>query len=312
MVTLAVLTCLAWIWRDVFSDLLYLQNVPLWTAETVEGLKTVTVANLLSCLAVLGGTLIAFWALPLILATEATDSTQRSVGTRYAVIALVRYTVLIGGLATAFSLLNIGWSKLQWMAAGLSVGLGFGLQETAANLFSGLTLLSERSIRVGDLVTVGDKTGIVRRIKVRATTVEDFDGREIVIPNKELVSTQVTNWTLTDAKRRLQVVLGVAYGSDTALVVRKLLEASSGVEGILADPPPQAAFEQFGESALQFRLYVWIGVAQAVRINHDLHMRIDQLFRESGIDIDFPQHDVHLFPAGPLEVRLAPGPGASA
>ena len=167
MVTLAAVTCLAWIWRDVFTGLLYLQNVPLWTAETAEGLKTVTVANLLSCVAVLAGTLIAFWALPLILATEATDSTQRSVGTRYAVIALLRYTVLIVGLAAAFSLLNIGWSKLQWMAAGLSVGLGFGLQETAANLFSGLTLLSERSIRVGDLGTVGDKTGIVRRIKVR-------------------------------------------------------------------------------------------------------------------------------------------------
>jgi len=305
LVTLAVLTCLAWIWRDVFSDLLYLQNVPLWTAETVEGLKTVTVANLLSCLAVLGGTLIAFWALPLIVATEATDSTQRSVGTRYAVVALVRYTVLIVGLAAAFSLLNIGWSKLQWMAAGLSVGLGFGLQETAANLFSGLTLLSERSIRVGDLVTVGDKTGIVRRIKVRATTVEDFDGREIVIPNKELVSTQVTNWTLTDSKRRLQVVVGVAYGSDTTLVVRRLLEAADGVEGILASPPPQAVFEQFGDSALQFRLYVWIDAARGVvQINHDLHMRIDQLFRASGIDIDFPQRDVHLFPAGPFEVRL--------
>jgi potassium efflux system protein len=304
-VTLAVIACLAWIWRDVFTDLLYLQNVPLWTAETAEGLKTVTVANLLSCLAVLAGTLIAFWALPLIVATEATDSTQRSVGTRYAVVALVRYTVLIVGLAAAFSLLNIGWSKLQWMAAGLSVGLGFGLQETAANLFSGLTLLSERSIRVGDLVTVGDKTGIVRRIKVRATTVEDFDGREIVIPNKELVATQVTNWTLTDAKRRLQIVVGVAYGSDTTLVVRRLLEAADGVAGILATPPPQAVFEQFGDSALQFRLYVWIDAARGVvQINHDLHMRIDQLFRASGIDIDFPQRDVHLFPAGPFEVRL--------
>lgn len=285
----------------------------MWTAETVEGLKTVTVANLLSCLAVLAGTLIAFWALPLVLTTEAADSTQRSVGTRYAVIALVRYTVLIVGLAAAFSLLNIGWSKLQWMAAGLSVGLGFGLQETAANLFSGLTLLSERSIRVGDLISVGDKTGIVRRIKVRATTVEDFDGREIVIPNKELVSTQVTNWTLTDARRRLQVVVGVAYGSDTLLVLRKLLEAADAVEGILSQPPPQAVFEKFGDSALQFRLYVWIEAAQgAVQINHELHMRIDQLFRESGIDIDFPQHDVHVFPAGPLEVRLSPGPGSAA
>ena len=305
MLMLAVLMCLAWIWRDVFSDLLYLQHVPLWTAETAEGLKTVTVANLLSCLAVLAGTLLAFWALPLIVVTEATDSAQRSVGTRYAVIALVRYSVLIVGLVAAFSLLNIGWSKLQWMAAGLSVGLGFGLQETAANFFSGLTLLSERSIRVGDLVTVGDKTGIVRRIKVRATTVEDFDGREIVIPNRELVSTQVTNWTLTDSNRRLQVVVGVAYGSDTTLVVRRLLEAADGVEGILATPSPQAVFEQFGDSALQFRLYVWIDAARGVvQINHDLHMRIDELFRASGIDIDFPQRDVHLFPAGPFEVRL--------
>jgi potassium efflux system protein len=157
-------------------------------------------------------------------------------------------TDLVVGLVTAFSLLNIGWSKLQWMAAGLSVGLGFGLQETAANFFSGLTLLSERSIRVGDVVTVGDKTGVVRRIKVRATTVEDFDGREIVIPNKELVTTQVTNWTLTDSKRRLQVVVGVAYGSDTALVVESLLEAARSLDGVMVDPAPQAVFEMFGDA----------------------------------------------------------------
>lgn len=309
MVLLAAVGGLYLTWRDVFTGLLYLQNVPLWSAETAEGLKTVTVANLLACLTVLAGTLIAFWALPLIVATEASDATQRNVGTRYAVLALARYTVLIVGLVASFSLLNIGWSKLQWMAAGLSVGLGFGLQETAANLFSGLTLLSERSIRVGDIVTVGDKTGIVRRIKVRATTVEDFDGREIVIPNKELVSTQVTNWTLTDAKRRLQVVVGVAYGSDTALVVQKLLEAAAGIDGLLEEPPPQAAFEQFGDSALQFRLYAWIEAPQqAIRINHELHMRIEQLFRASGTDIDFPQRDVHLFPPGPFEVRLRTDP----
>ena len=182
------------------------------------------------------------------------------------------------------------------MAAGLSVGLGFGLQETAANLFSGLTLLSERSIRVGDLVTVGDKTGIVRRIKVRATPVEDFDGREIVIPNKELVTTQVTNWTLTDSKRRLQVALGSPMGPTRIWSCGNCWRPPSGVDGILADPPPQAVFEQFGDSALHFRLYAWIGAAQAVRINHELHMPIEQLFRESGIAIEFPQQDVNLFP----------------
>jgi potassium efflux system protein len=306
LVTLVSLAALFYLWREVFVALRYLQDVPLWTTETVEGLQTVTVANLLSSLAVLVGTLIAFWALPLVFGKAATDASQRSVGTRYAVIALVRYSILFVGLAAAFSLLNIGWSKLQWMAAGLSVGLGFGLQETAANFFSGLTLLSERSIRVGDLVTIGDKTGIVRRIKLRATMVEDFDGREVVIPNKELVTTQVTNWTLTDAKRRLQVVVGVSYGSDTSLVVQKLLEAARGVDGLLANPPPQAVFERFGETTLQFRLYAWVDTPQrAMSINHELHMQIERILRESGIAIDPPQRDVHLYPKGPIEVRLA-------
>ena len=226
ILTVAAGAVLLWVWRDVVAALGYLQDIPLWTAETVEGLKTVTVANLLSCLAVLGGTLLTFWALPLIFATESSDSTQRIIGRRPAIVALVRYVVLIVGVAIAFSLLNIGWSKLQWMAAGLSVGLGFGLQETAANLFSGLTLLSERSVRVGDVVTVGDKTGVVTRIRVRATTLRDSDGREIVIPNRELVSTQVTNWTLVDTKRRLHVAVGVDYGSDTTLVQQKLIEAA--------------------------------------------------------------------------------------
>jgi potassium efflux system protein len=305
LVVVAAAAGLLFVWADVIRSLEYLQDVPLWTAATVDGLKTVTVANLLSCLAVIGATLLAFWALPLVFGTDSLDSVQRGVGTRYAVVALFRYVVLFVGLAVAFSLLNIGWSKLQWLAAGLSVGLGFGLQETAANFFSGLTLLSERSIRVGDLVTVGDKTGIVTRIKVRATTVRDFDGLEVVIPNKELVTTQVTNWTLTDSKRRLQIRVGVAYESDTRLVVSRLLQAAGEVEGVLRRPAPQAFFEQFGDSVLQFRLYVWIATPQnGTQVNHELHMRIDDLFRESGISIDFPQQDVHLYPKGPLEVRV--------
>jgi small-conductance mechanosensitive channel len=305
LVVIAAGAALLFVWADVIRSLEYLQDVPLWTAETADGLKTVTVANLLSCLAVIGATLLAFWALPLLFGTDSLDAAQRSVGTRYAVVSLFRYVLLFVGLAAAFSLLNIGWSKLQWLAAGLSVGLGFGLQETAANFFSGLTLLSERSIRVGDLVTVGDKTGIVTRIKVRATTVRDFDGREVVIPNKELVTTQVTNWTLTDSRRRLQIVVGVAYGSDTRLVASRLLQAAGEVAGVLRDPAPQAVFEEFGDSVLQFRLYVWIATPQiGVQVNHDLHMRIDELFRESGISIDFPQQDVHLYPKGPLEVRV--------
>ncbi len=305
VLTLAAAGVLFWAWRDVIEALGYLQDIPLWTTETVEGLKTVTLANLLSCLAVLGGTLLTFWALPLIFTSDSEDATQRAIGTRYAIVALVRYAVLFVGVVVAFSLLNIGWSKLQWMAAGLSVGLGFGLQETAANFVSGLTLLSERSVRVGDTVTVGDKTGVVTRIRVRATSLRDFDGREIVIPNKEMVTREVTNWTLVDTKRRLQVAVGVDYGSDTALVEQTLVEAARAVGGVLSEPPPWAVFEQFGDSALQFRLFVWIdNPGDAVQINHDLHVRINQLLAERGIRIAFPQRDVRLIPAAPLEVRL--------
>jgi small-conductance mechanosensitive channel len=308
LIVFVSLATLAWIWRDVYRDLLYLQHVVLWTTETVEGLKTVTVANLISSIIVVVATLTVFKALPLVFAPDKPGSKQHAAGTRYAAVALLRYVVLLGGLIAAFSALNIGWSKLQWMAAGLSVGLGFGLQDTAANFFSGLTLLSERSIRVGDTVTVGDKTGVIRRIQVRATTLEDYDGREIVIPNKELVSTQVTNWTLKDPRRRLHLVVGVAYGSDTALVANTLLEAARQVEGVLPDPAPQAVFEQFGASALQFRLYVWIaGPQDAIQVNHDLHVRIETLFRESRISIDLPERDIRLHPAGPLEVRLSAG-----
>jgi len=303
--TLVLVAALLWVWRQLFDAFGYLQDIPLWTAETAEGLKTVTVANLLWFLGVLASTLFLFWVLPLVFSTASAENITHGMGTRYAVVALLRYGVLIGGLASAFSLLNIGWSKLQWMAAGLSVGLGFGLQDIVANFFSGLILLSERSVRVGDLITVGDKTGVVSRIRVRSTTLRDSDGRDIVIPNKDLVATQVTNWTLANLKRRLQVVVGVAYGSDTAFVEQKLLEAAHLVAGVLTDSPPRAVFEQFGDSALQFRVYVWIDEPdRQMQIKHDLHSRINQVLQEAGIEISYPQRDVHLIASQPLAVTI--------
>ncbi len=295
---------LLWIWRDVIVAFGYLRNVVLWSTETASGLRTVTVANMLACVATLAGTLLTFWVLPLLTGTRSLDTVARGVGTRYAVVTLLRYVVLLVGVLVAFTFLNIGWSKIQWLATGLSVGLGFGLQEIVANFFSGLILLSERSIRVGDMVAVGDQTGVVTRIHVRATTVRDYDGREILIPNKEMVASKVTNWTLSNTKRRIQVVVGVAYGSDTALVERLLLEAAAQTPGVLADPAPNVAFELFGDSALQFRLYCWMATAdRAVVTNHLLHVRIEEILRVNGISIPFPQRDLHMNTAAPLELN---------
>ena len=299
---------LMWIWREVIVAFDYLQNVVLWSTETASGITTVTVANLLACVATLAGTLLAFWVLPLLTGTQSLDTVARGVGTRYAVVTLLRYMVLLVGVIVAFTFLNIGWSKIQWLATGLSVGLGFGLQEIVANFFSGLILLSERSIRVGDMVAVGDQTGVVTRIHVRATTVRDYDGREILIPNKEMVAAQVTNWTLSNTQRRVQVVVGVAYGSDTALVERLLLEAAAQTPGVLAEPAPSVAFELFADSSLQFRLYCWIAAAdRAVATNHLLHVRIEQVLRLNGISIPFPQRDLHLDMPVPMETRTADG-----
>jgi small-conductance mechanosensitive channel len=251
LVLLVVTTALLlWIWREVFVAFGYLQNVALWSAETASGEQVVTVANLLACVAVLAGTLIAFWGLPLVAGTQSLDTVSRGVGTRYAVVTLVRYVILLLGVLAAFTFLHIGWSKIQWLATGLSVGLGFGSQEIVANFFSGLILLSEGSIRVGDLV-----------------------------------------------------VVGVRYGSDTALVERLLVDAALQTREVLPDPAPTVAFESFGDSALQFRLYAWIAAAhRAVPINHLLHVRIEEALRVNGIVIPFPQRDLHLDTAAPLEI----------
>jgi potassium efflux system protein len=220
-------------------------------------------------------------------------------------VTLLRYSVLIGGVLIAFSVLQVSWSSMQWMAAGLSVGLGFGLQESVANFVAGLMLLTEQRVRIGDVVSVGDKTGVVTRIQVRATTVKDFDGRELIIPNKDLVTTQVTNWTLTDTRRRVQVAVGVAYGSDPAVVEQLLLEAASKVPWVMDFPQPNVVFELFGADAIHFRLYVWIQSGNALLSTVDsLHREIDRLFREQGITIAFPQRDVHLVADVPVSVQV--------
>lgn len=294
-----------WVWDEVLISLSYLQSVTLWFAETPDGVEPVTVADLLWFVLVLGGTLLSFWALPVVFGTRSLDPTTKGIGPRYAAVTLVRYTVLIAGVLAAFSALNVGWSRLQWMAAGLSVGLGFGLQESVANFIAGLMLLTEQQVRIGDVIEVGDKMGTVTRIQVRATTVRDFDGRELIIPNKELVTTQVTNYTLSDTRRRIQLVVGVAYGADTDLVTNLLLDRARQNPWVLDVPEPTVTFELFGADALQFRLYAWVGSgAVFLQTRDSLHREIDRAFRENGVNIAFSQRDVHLASAVPVPVQI--------
>ncbi|MEX1024236.1 MAG: mechanosensitive ion channel domain-containing protein [Planctomycetota bacterium] len=222
-------------------------------------------------------------------------------GSRYAVATLLRYLIVIIGLTIAAGTVGLGWNKVQWLAAALTFGLAFGLQEIFANFVSGLIILIERPVRVGDYVTVGGVDGRVTLLRMRATTIQDWDRRELLVPNKEFITSTVINWSLSDPVTRLVVSVGIAYGSDTQLAYDKLLEAAQNEALILEEPAPQVVFRAFGESALDFELRIFIASRDNwAPITNKIHMRIDKLFREAGIEIPFPQRDLHIRSASAL------------
>ncbi len=228
-------------------------------------------------------------------------------GFRYAISSLARYLIMIIGLAIALGVVGIGWAKMQWLFAAASLGLGFGLQEIFANFVSGIIILFERPIRVGDIITIGDVSGIVSKIRIRATTITDWDRKELIVPNKEFITGRLLNWTLSDTINRVLVNVGVAYGSDTKLARELLLQVASQNEFVMKDPSPLATFEGFGDSTLNFVLRAYLpNLENRLNVIHTLHTDIDQAFRAHNIEIAFPQRDIHVrtMPVKPQQIML--------
>ena len=199
------------------------------------------------------------------------------------------------GTVLAFGKIGIGWSKVQWLVAAMTVGLGFGLQEIFANFVSGLIILFEQPIRVDDVVTIGEVTGKVAKIRIRATTIRRWDQRELVVPNKEFITGHLINWTLSDNVLRREFLVGIAYGSDTAKAERILYEVARANPLVLEDPKPMVIFKAFGENSLEFELRVYIsGIDNYIPVWHSINCAIDQEFRKAGIEIAFPQRDIHV------------------
>jgi potassium efflux system protein len=215
-------------------------------------------------------------------------------GARIAVSTLIRYTLMILGMSIAFGLLGISWTKIQWLAAALTFGLGFGLQEIVANFVSGLILLTERPIRVGDAVTIGNLQGRVSRIQIRATTVAMWDQSEMIVPNKEFVTAKLINWTLSDSRRRIEIPLRVAYGANLEKVKEVLLRVATDHPDVLRDPPPQALLLEFGDDALKFELRYFVDFGMGLRTRDELHMRVDHAFREAGIEFALPRLNIEI------------------
>jgi potassium efflux system protein len=203
--------------------------------------------------------------------------------------------VIAIGFALLFNALNVDWAKFGWIAAALSVGLGFGLQEIVANFVCGLIVLFERPIRVGDVVTVEGMTGTVTKIHMRATTITNWDRQEFVVPNKTLITNTILNWTLSAPLTRVVIPVGVAYGSDTDKARQILLEVAADHPRVLDDPAPIATFEQFADSSLNLLLRAYLpDLENRVGAITELHTEINKRFAAAGIEIAFPQRDLHL------------------
>ncbi len=193
------------------------------------------------------------------------------------------------------------------LGGAVAIGVGFGAQNLFNNLISGLILMLEKPIRIGDIVEVGDEAGKVEDIGNRCVRVRRGDGIDVLIPNSQFLETEVVNWTLSDADIRGEVLVGVAYGSDTKMTHDLMLQAAEEHDKIHSNPEPFVLFEEFGDNALAFRLYYWSSVQKPLdidRINSALRFRIDDLFKEAEICIAFPQRDVHLDTLSPLEVSI--------
>lgn len=195
----------------------------------------------------------------------------------------------------AVSYAGFNFTNLAIVAGALSVGIGFGLQSIVNNFVSGLILLAERPIQVGDWIVVGDKEGYVRRISVRATVIETFDRASLIIPNSDLMTAAVTNWTYGNRLGRVVVRVGTAYDTDPQFVYETLLDIGRNCTLALTNPPPSVVFEDFADSTLNFSLRIYIAdINNIVRAQTELRMDIWKVFREKSIDIDFPQLDVHI------------------
>lgn len=208
---------------------------------------------------------------------------------------LAHYTILIFGFLLALSIAGLEWSRFALLAGALGVGIGFGLQNIVNNFISGLILIFERPIKVDDMVEIDSLLGKILRIGIRSSTLRTWEGAEVIIPNGDLISGRVINWTLSDRKRRIKIPVGVAYGTDPNTVMEILTNAAKDHPDVLDEPEPKALFHAFGESSLDFELLFSIAEFEDwIKIKSDLTLAVHNALQAANIEIPFPQHDIHL------------------
>lgn len=262
---------------------------------------TITLGNLVKAIAIFYFFIMFAWIARDMADVITSRYAHTDPGIIHAVTQIGYYTIITVGALTGLAVLGFNLSTLTIIGGGLSVGVGFGLQELVSNFISGLLLLSDQSLRVGDVITVGGKSGTVDQLRMRATVLRTLDNVEIFVPNKDLLTSTVETYTHTDRLVRRMVAVGVSYDSDPLIVRKVLVEIANRHGLILSRPAPEVYFTNFGDSALNFELNFWLdNPPAAAKVQSDLRFMIWSEFGKYGIEIPFPQRDLHIR-SGPFD-----------
>lgn len=290
---------LYWVWSDLISVFAYLNNFVLYEYTSGTGaaasMVPISLGDLLGALVIVGITFALAGNLPGLLEVLVLSRLNLAQGSAYATTTLLSYTIVGVGIVSTLSTLGVSWDKLQWLVAALSVGLGFGMQEIFANFISGIMILFERPVRIGDTITIGNLSGTVSKIRIRATTITDFDRKDIIVPNKTFITGQLINWSLTDTVTRVTLKLGIDYGSDLDLVRDLLLKGAHENPRVLKDPEPIVYFLNFGESSLDHELRMHVrDLGDRNPTLDEINRYINREFKAHNIKISVRQVEVFL------------------
>ncbi len=289
---------LYWFWRELFSLLNVLDNITLWELSPAQG-KTlpfvVRLSDLLLSLVTLVTSVILARNLPGLLEVTVLSRLKLRAGSSYAITTLLSYTITCTGVVLTLALLGASWGKLQWLIAALGIGIGIGLQEVVANFVAGLIILFERPIRIGDTITLGEMNGEVTRIRIRATTVTDWDNKEIIIPNKILMGEKLINWSLSNTVVRLTIPFQVSHDTDPKLVHQILQQAAKENPRVVDTPETLVLLMEYGNSALNYQLRTFVAhTSDRLRAQDQLNIRVQELFQQHGVTIAYPKQDIFL------------------
>jgi small-conductance mechanosensitive channel len=292
-IAIYALLYLLYIWKLFASPAEAWQALTDW--EVVIGEVSLSLGMILLALLTLYLSLLFSWGLQAFVDSQLLTPQRTDRGVRDAVKKLLHYALVLVGVLVAASIAGIALEKFALLAGALGVGIGFGLQNIVNNFVSGLILLFERPVKVGDAITIDGEWGKIIKIGLRSTVFETYDRAEVIIPNSELISQKVTNWTFSNNISRIVLPVGVAYGTPLEEVIKILLQVAKENSDVLEDPTPAAIFTGFGNSSIDFELRVMIpDIDLRIAVISELGQAIDRRFKEAGIVIPFPQRDLHL------------------